>query len=56
MSEHKYSDQCICVECTAAWDKALLAALDRGDKKKQQDEHAKWSNQKTADRAQQRGK
>ena len=31
MNKHKYSDNCCCVQCTDTWNKALFAAVDRGD-------------------------
>jgi hypothetical protein len=32
--KHKYDDRCACQQCTATWNKALLAAIDRGEKAK----------------------
>uniref|UniRef100_A0A6M3IEV0 Uncharacterized protein n=1 Tax=viral metagenome TaxID=1070528 RepID=A0A6M3IEV0_9ZZZZ len=32
--KHEYSDDCTCVKCTNAWNKALFAAVDRGEARK----------------------
>jgi hypothetical protein len=31
---HEYSDGCPCEECSQTWNKALFAAVDRGEAKK----------------------
>lgn len=44
---HKYSDGCVCPECTATFNKALFAAVDRYDaveKKKKKIKKCKYNN------------
>ena len=36
MGKHKYSDECACKQCRDTWNKALFAAIDRGEKEERE--------------------